>query len=301
MRFEKGYRSKDVIDRRGERGGGGGGGGGGAALGLVSLLLRTRYGWVGLVLLVLYWLYAGGPGGGGGGGGSRPTSNVSGHAPPVAEQTPQDDDQTSFVHFVLDEVQNTWEARSPIEGHRYRRAKLILFTDAVRTACGHGDAAVGPFYCPADEHVYIDLGFYRDLRGRLGAPGDFAQAYVIAHEIGHHLQNILGTSEQVHRAPEREQKGADGLSVRLELQADCYAGVWAHASQQKQLLEAGDIEEALNAAQAIGDDRLQKMARGHVRPETFSHGTSAQRAKWFRRGYESGDASACDTFSIAAP
>lgn len=294
MRYQKGYRSDDVIDRRGERHTRGGGGGGGAALGLVSLLLRTRYGWVGLVILVIYWLVTGG------GGAGTTSSPVSSHAPPAVAGA-QDDDQTSFVHFVLDDVQNSWEARSPIEGHRYRRAKLVLFTDAIPTACGQGDAAAGPFYCPGDERVYIDLGFYRDLRERLGAPGDFAQAYVIAHEIGHHLQNILGASARVHSAPARAQKGADGLSVRLELQADCYAGVWAHASKQRDLLESGDLEEAMNAAQAIGDDRLQKMARGTVRPETFSHGTSAQRVKWFRRGYEAGDPASCDTFSIASP
>lgn len=292
MRYRKGYRSDDVIDRRGERHVGGGGGGG-AALGLIGLLLRTRYGWIGVVLLVLYYLFAGGLGGPGG------SDRRLAEAPPQGAAEPQDD-LTSFVHFVLDDVQGTWQARSPIAGVPYRRAKLVLFTDAIPTACGFGEAAAGPFYCPADERVYIDLGFYRELRSRLGAPGDFAQAYVIAHEIGHHLQNLLGASDRVHRAPAQAQRGATGLSVRLELQADCYAGVWAHASEQRQLLEAGDIEEALTAAAAIGDDRLQTMTRGTVRPESFSHGTSAQRVRWFRRGYQTGDPAQCDTFGASA-
>ncbi len=287
MRYKKGYRSDDVIDRRGERHSGGGGGGSGAAVGLISLLLRTRYGWIGVVLLVLYWLFADRV--------MAPSQQVV-DAPRSGAAAPQDD-LTSFVHFVLDDVQDTWQARSPIDGQPYRRAKLVLFTDAIPTACGFGEAAAGPFYCPADERVYIDLGFYQELRDRLGAPGDFAQAYVIAHEIGHHVQNILGASDRVHRAPARAQQGEHGLSVKLELQADCYAGVWANASKQRDLLESGDLEEALNAAQAIGDDRLQRMARGTVRPETFSHGTSAQRERWFRRGYEAGDPAQCDTFN----
>ena len=174
--------------------------------------------------------------------------------------------------------------------------QLVLFTGAVDTACGTGESATGPFYCPGDERVYIDLGFYRALRERLGAPGDFAQAYVIAHEVGHHVQNIMGTSERVQRAGRGQ--GAEGDSVRLELQADCYAGVWAfHAAKRRQLLEQGDIEEALTAAAAIGDDTLQRSSTGRVRPETFSHGSSAQRMRWFNRGYEAGDPATCDTFS----
>ncbi|MCA9556619.1 MAG: neutral zinc metallopeptidase, partial [Myxococcales bacterium] len=177
------------------------------------------------------------------------------------------------------------------------RAKLVLFSGKTGTACGLGESATGPFYCPGDQQAYIDLAFFNELSRRLGAPGDFAQAYVLAHEIGHHVQNLTGASARVHKAPQSQQKGANGLSVRLELQADCYAGVWAHSTKAQGLIEAGDLEEALTAAAAIGDDTLQRNATGTVRPETFSHGSSAQRAKWFRRGFDSGDPGACDTFS----
>lgn len=289
MRYDRNHRSDDVIDRRGQ-GGGGGGGGGGLLLQLLPLLLRSRFGWIGVVVCVVLYLWLGR------GGGLGVSSQIADH--PVAPGAA--DELTSFVSFVLDDVQNAWQARSPIAGTPYRRAKMVLFSGSTPTECGQGLAAIGPFYCPSDERVYIDLGFYQELRGRLGAPGDFAQAYVIAHEIGHHLQHLLGASERVHRAPEREQKGEQGLSVRLELQADCYAGVWAHATERKGILEQGDIDEALGAAEAIGDDRLQRMARGTVQPETFSHGTSAQRARWFRRGYETGDPARCDTFEAAS-
>jgi predicted metalloprotease len=172
-----------------------------------------------------------------------------------------------------------------------------LFRDATRSGCGLGQSAMGPFYCPNDQRVYIDLSFYEELRQRFGAPGDFAQAYVITHEIGHHVQHLLGTDRKLQEASENEQQGENGLSVRLELQADCYAGIWAHSTEQRSLLEAGDIEEALKAASRIGDDALQKQSSGTVRPETFTHGSSEQRMRWFKRGYQTGELSACDTFS----
>jgi predicted metalloprotease len=295
MLWDRGHRSNDVIDHRGRRAmGGGGGGGGGMIFGLLFSLVRSKFGWFGVIVLVVgYFLLTsmGGLGGlTGSQGGGVGLGAVQDPSAPVAN-----DEQASFVGFVLDDVQGTWDKLSPIDGTPYRRAKLVLFTGAVDTACGTGESATGPFYCPGDQRVYIDLGFYRALKDRLGAPGDFAQAYVIAHEVGHHLQKLMGTSDRVQRAGRAE--GAEGASVRLELQADCYAGVWAHSSRQRKLLEAGDIEEALTAAAAIGDDTLQRHATGRVRPETFSHGTSEQRMRWFNRGLESGDPATCDTFA----
>jgi uncharacterized protein len=230
--------------------------------------------------------------------GGAMSQQLSGPTDAAGQRT--DDEMGQFVGFVLDDIQAVWDSRELDSKVRYRRAKLVLFTDSTSTGCGYGDAATGPFYCPLDERVYIDLSFFRELSGRLGAPGDFAQAYVVAHEIGHHVQNLMGTSERVHRAPKSERKGADSLAVRLELQADCYAGVWAHSTKQRQMLDAGDIEEALAAAASIGDDRLQRQAKGRVAPESFTHGTSEQRSKWFRRGLESGAIDACDTFSVDA-
>jgi predicted metalloprotease len=184
----------------------------------------------------------------------------------------------------------------------FERAKLVIFTDAVETGgCGSASSAVGPFYCPGDSKAYIDLSFYRDLKARFGAPGDFAQAYVLAHEIGHHLQNLLGANEKVARATRADKSRENDLSVRLELQADCYAGVWGNSAQHRDLLEAGDVEEAITAANAIGDDRLQKQAGARVNPETWTHGSSAQRVKWFNIGMKSGQLESCDTFSIAKP
>ena len=274
-------------------GGMGGGGGGGGGIGILLSLVRSKFGWFGVIVLVGgYFLLTNLNLGGMGLGGSESTGQraMQGEA-----ATAPGDEQAAFIGFVLDDVQATWDRLSPVEGTTYQRTKLVLFTGAVDTACGTGQSATGPFYCPGDQRVYIDLGFYRSLKDRLGAPGDFAQAYVIAHEVGHHLQNLLGTSDRVQRAGRAE--GAEGASVRLELQADCYAGVWAHSTQQRKLLEAGDIKEALTAAAAIGDDTLQRHATGHVRPETFSHGTSAQRTRWFNRGLESGDPGTCDTFA----
>jgi predicted metalloprotease len=206
-----------------------------------------------------------------------------------------------FVSFVLDDVQRTWGRELPKLGQSYHDAKLVLFTDAIRSGCGSAQAAMGPFYCPVDQKVYIDLGFYHDLKSRFGAPGDFAQAYVIAHEIGHHLQNLLGIAEQVQDAQQRRPEQAGPLSVRLELQADCLAGVWAASTNRRDLLERGDIEEGLGAAAAVGDDRIQRQATGRVSPETWTHGSSAQRVAWFTRGLESGDLQQCDAFSTALP
>jgi len=202
-----------------------------------------------------------------------------------------DDEGRAFVGFVLDDTQDFWTKALAERPEDYRKARLTLFTDRYSSACGGAQAATGPFYCPADEKVYIDLSFYRQLRERLGAPGDFAQAYVIAHEVGHHLQHIQGNLER------GRDTGAGGGSVRVELQADCYAGVWAHSAQARGLLEAGDVEEALTAAQAIGDDALQKSATGTVQPESWSHGSSEQRMRWFSRGFDKGEIDACDTFS----
>jgi predicted metalloprotease len=204
------------------------------------------------------------------------------------------DSGKAFVSFVLDDVQNEWKRIAAEAGQVYRPARLVLFTGQTPSACGLGQSATGPFYCPRDQKVYIDLGFYRALRERLGAPGDFAQAYVIAHEIGHHLSHLQGTLDQ------GRDEGAGGGSVRVELQADCYAGVWAHGAKQRGLLEVGDLEEAMRAAEAIGDDTLQRQAGGTVRPETFSHGTSAQRMRWFRRGFDSGAPSSCNTLEVPA-
>jgi predicted metalloprotease len=230
----------------------------------------------------------------GGGGSGPPAAQRSDQPNPPSGKDP-DKELVDFVKFVMKDVQDTFDGLFKADGKPYRRAKLFLFTSAIDTGCGRSSSAVGPFYCPADEHAYIDLSFYRELRQRFGAPGDFAQAYVLAHEIGHHLQKILGVESKA-QAIGRGRKRNE-ISVRIELQADCFAGVWAHAAQGKHLLEAGDLEEALTAATAIGDDRLQKQAGMEVHPETFTHGSSAQRVRWFRRGFDSGKLSACDTFS----
>jgi len=213
------------------------------------------------------------------------------------------DELGDFVAAVLGDTEDTWHEIFREMGQTYEEPRLVLFSDMVQSACGFNQAAVGPFYCPADQKVYIDLGFYRDLRDRFRAPGDFAQAYVIAHEIGHHVQTLLGISQRVHRARSRAgQVEANALSVRQELQADCFAGVWAnHAHRARQLLEEGDVEEGLNAASQIGDDRMQQRAGGYVSPESFTHGSAEQRVRWFRRGLERGDVEACDTFASRTP
>ncbi len=205
-----------------------------------------------------------------------------------------------FVGVVLADTEDTWNAVFRQQNTRYQEPTLVLFTNKVRSACGHAEAAMGPFYCPGDQKIYIDLGFYKQLKSRHNAPGDFAQAYVIAHEVGHHVQNLLGISSKVHNAQRSISRvQANQLSVRLELQADCFAGLWAnHTEKAKQILDQGDIEEALNAASAIGDDRLQKQARGYASPESFTHGTSRQRVKWFKKGLVRGSIQGCNTFDV---
>ena len=216
---------------------------------------------------------------------------------PAARQQPAQDEQTQFVRAVLGSTEDVWAQIFRQGGEQYRAPTLVLFERQTPSACGMGSAAVGPFYCPGDQKVYIDLSFYRDLERRFGAPGDFAQAYVLAHEVGHHVQNLLGTMDKVNALQGRSRGAqANQLSVRLELQADFYAGLWAHHAARRGIIETGDIEEALRAATAIGDDRLQQQTQGHVVPDSFTHGTSEQRARWFRRGFESGDVRQGDTF-----
>ena len=214
------------------------------------------------------------------------------------EETAEEAQSREFIGVVLADTEETWGEIFSQAGRTYEQPKLVLFSGAVQSACGFAEAAVGPFYCPGDHKVYIDLSFYQELQNRFGAPGDFAQAYVVAHEIGHHVQTLLGISERNMAARQRASEvEANELSVRQELQADCFAGIWAHnADRSRQLLEQGDIEEGLNAAAAIGDDRLQKQARGYVAPESFTHGSSEQRVRWFKRGFETGSVQACDTF-----
>lgn len=216
------------------------------------------------------------------------------------QSSPQEEQLVQFVSFVLDDAQSVWHQVLPRYGVQYRDARLVLFRDAVQSACGFASAASGPFYCPGDEKVYIDLGFYQELQDRFGAAGDFAQAYVLAHEIGHHVQKITGIEGEVRQAQRSNPRAAKQLSVLMELQADCYAGVWGHSTAQRDILEAGDVEEGLNAAAAIGDDRIQKMSGQYVNPDAFTHGSSAQRVEWFRRGLDTGDADACDSFAAAA-
>jgi predicted metalloprotease len=200
------------------------------------------------------------------------------------------------VSFVLDDVQQTWTQLLPKAGEQYKDARLAVFRDGVQTACGDAPAAVGPFYCPLDQRVYLDVSFFDELAQRFGAPGDFAQAYVIAHELGHHVQHLLGIEQRVRQLQESRPGSANQLSVALELQADCFAGVWANSTSQRKLLQEGDVEEALGAASAVGDDRIQAQQTGRIRPDTFTHGSAAQRAQWFRRGMESGNPNSCDTF-----
>jgi predicted metalloprotease len=208
--------------------------------------------------------------------------------------TPEEEQAVQFVSFVLDDLQETWTRLLP---DRYQEAKLVLFRDLVESACGFAQSATGPFYCPADQKVYLDLGFFEELRRRFGAPGDFAQAYVIAHEVGHHVQRLLGIEQQVRQMQQSRPGLANQLSVRMELQADCLAGVWGNSTARRDILDREDVEEGLNAAAAIGDDRIQKMSGRFVRPDAFTHGSSAQRVEWFRRGLESGNPDVCDTFS----
>ena len=287
MKYDPNYQSNDVEDRRGQGGGGGGGTVNANAVGLLlSLLLRTKYGWVIIILLVVGWFGAtrlgllGNAGTGTGTHGALAPNDTDAH----------------FSAFVFDDTQKFWEDEMTKSGRRYPHATLVLFTDQTPTACGTGDSATGPFYCPGDRKVYIDLGFYQELKERFGAPGDFAQAYVITHEIGHHVQNLLGIERAVRQRQAADPRRENAYSVALELQADCFAGVWGHSTAQRGILEKGDVEEGLNAAAAIGDDRLQRAAGRRVSPDAFTHGSSEQRVAWFRRGLESGDLAACDTF-----
>jgi predicted metalloprotease len=210
---------------------------------------------------------------------------------------PNEEPEIRFVSFVLDTSQKMWARMVPEAGNRWRDARLVVFRDQLTSACGAASAASGPFYCPGDEKVYLDLSFYDELKSRFGAPGEFAQAYVLAHEIGHHVQKVLGTEEQVRAQMERRPDQRNQLSVALELQADCYAGIWAHEAAKEGIVEAGDIDDGLRAAAAVGDDRIQRMGGGAVHPETWTHGSSAQRSTWFRRGFDSGTLSACQTFT----
>ena len=256
----------------------------------------------GLIVFLLIQVLSGG----GGSAGAYSVDNPFGAAPqaPAADgqgipaaQDPERD-LKDFSAYVFSNALDTWSRLFREEGRSFERAKVVFYRDAVATGCGDASSGVGPFYCPADRRVYLDLSFYGDMESKLGAPGDFAWAYVIAHEVGHHVQEQLGTSDEVAGLQRQEPGEAKALSVRLELQADCFAGVWGnHAKQERDFLESGDIEEALGAASAIGDDRLQRQTRGMVVPESFTHGSSAQRMAWFRRGLESGDPQACDTFS----
>ena len=274
MRWDPSHESRDVIDRRGERGPSQAGGGLGGLLFLVPWLMRSR---LGRLVLVGGRHLHGRPGRAW--AAALNSQRVNGSTSPQTGAQPETP-EVHFVSFVLDDVQTSWETSSLRLGVPYRHAKLVLFTDATQTGCGFGDAATGPFYCPTDERVYIDLGFFRALSDKLGARGQFAQAYVMAHEIGHHVQKLLGISKRVDGM--RSTQGATGASVRLELQADCFAGIWAHSTQQRDLLEAGDIESAIGAAAAVGDDRLQRQATGTVSPDSWTHGSSEERMRWFR-------------------
>jgi predicted metalloprotease len=282
MRWRTGRRSSNIEDRRGRRVAGGTVFKGG--VGTIVLTLALAY-FLGIDPQVLLQLQQG-----------------SGQAVIVEDYqpTPQEAQLADFVSVVLADTEDTWQEIFEQYGQRYEEPVLVLFSGAVKSACGMASAAMGPFYCPADRKVYIDLAFFEDLRQRHGAPGDFAQAYVIAHEVGHHVQNLLGISAQVRSAQQGLGKAAaNALSVKQELQADCLAGLWGHhADRSRDVLEQGDIEEALNAATAIGDDRLQKQAQGYVVPESFTHGSSRQRVEWFKRGIESGDFERCNTFDI---
>ena len=281
MRWTRGERSENLEDQRGAGGGGFSMGGTGIKLGLGGTVV------VGLLSVLfgqdLFSTL-----------GISPTDDQTASGRRAPQSNAAEEELVDFVSFVLDDVQSSWQRQLP---QRYVPAKLVLFTDGVRSGCGVGEAAMGPFYCPVDRKAYIDLGFYKELRARFGAPGDFAQAYVLAHEIGHHVQNLLGISDRTRAGQRQRPDSASALSVRLELQADCFAGIWAHSTKERHLLEAGDIEEALGAAAAIGDDRLQKQATGTVHPETWTHGSSAQRVQWLKKGLEGGRVEDCDTFS----
>jgi len=295
MRWKDGRRSDNIDDLRGEMGPRAAGAAPLILLRLLPLLFRTRGGRVLLVIGLIG--YAGARMLGidplAGVGTPVPQGGASRSIPPEEQQLAE------FVSVVLADTEDSWRAIFAQSGKRYEEPRLVLFRNGVRSACGTASSAVGPFYCPGDRKVYLDLAFFDDLQQRFGAPGDFAQAYVIAHEVGHHVQTLLGVSAQVQQAGAKlDDAGRNRLSVRQELQADCFAGVWGHtANRERQVLEPGDLEEALVAATAIGDDRLQREAQGRVVPDSFTHGSSEQRERWFRRGFDSGDPGVCDTFS----
>ncbi|WP_136795680.1 MULTISPECIES: neutral zinc metallopeptidase [Desulfosediminicola] len=281
MRWRSSRRSSNIEDKRGFR-----------------ASKRVKGGGIGILLLALVALYFG----------VDPALILQQGAQLTGETTmektdyqptPQEQELADFVSVVLADTEDTWQKIFSAGDASYAEPKLVLFSGQVQSACGFAQAAMGPFYCPGDQKVYIDLSFYQDLKNSLGAPGDFAQAYVIAHEVGHHVQNLLGISDQVHQMRQQlSETEYNQLSVRIELQADCFSGIWTnHANEARQILEQGDIEEALNAASAIGDDRLQKQARGYVTPDSFTHGSSEQRVRWFKTGLKSGDLQSCDTFS----
>jgi predicted metalloprotease len=279
MRWRRGEKSEHIEDRRAQ----GGRGVGGPTIGIGGLLLLLAASYFfgqDLVTPVLE---------------QSQRAQVPYDAPPGApppDESPEEQERVQFVSFVIDDLHATWAKLLP----GYRPAPLVLFRQAVRSGCGAAQSAMGPFYCPLDEKVYIDLGFYEELERRFGAPGDFAQAYVIAHEVGHHVQKLTGIEAKVRQAQRAQPGAANEYSVRLELQADCLAGVWGHSTAQRDILERGDVEEGLGAAAAIGDDRIQQQTTGQVQPESFTHGSSEQRVAWFRRGLQSGDPEDCDTF-----
>lgn len=285
MRWEFGRRSTNVEDRRGSRISGPVVGGGIGAI-VLSLIVALLGGDPSVI-----WDQTEAPS-------DRPRTES-----PQTQRPPADDRMTEFVSVVLADTEDTWHSLFQQMGARYVEPKLVIYSGAVESACGFARSAVGPFYCPADQKLYIDLSFYEDLKNRHQAPGDFAQAYVIAHEVGHHVQNLMGISGKVQAMQRRvDQVEANQLSVRQELQADCFAGIWAHhAERSRQILEQGDVEEALNAASSIGDDRLQRQAKGYVVPEAFTHGSSAQRVRWFKQGIQTGDPEQCNTFAVANP
>jgi predicted metalloprotease len=275
------YRESDNIEDR--RGGGGGFGRGGVGIGGVVLALVISY-FTGINPMTLL--------------GIMEQTPLARQEAPAAHRPPANDETAIFVSKVLASTEDVWTTAFQQNGRHYEKPKLVLFTGATPTACGTGQTAMGPFYCPGDHKVYIDLAFYRELKERFKAPGEFAQAYVVAHEVGHHVQNLLGIADKVHTARQRAGKAeGNALSVRMELQADCLAGVWGKRTDtMKSVLEPGDLEAALTAASAIGDDRLQQQAEGRIVPESFTHGSSAQRVRWFKRGFETGDMNQCNTF-----
>jgi predicted metalloprotease len=292
MRWDDSHESSDLIDRRGEGPSGGDGGGSLGLFYIVFWLLRRPWGWAVLLVGGIGYIALRGMGALGADTSSRLHGGENAGGASALQETPE----THFISFVLDDVQNSWSTSFGQRGQTYRHAKLVLYTDRIETGCGEGSASTGPFYCPADERVYLDLGFFHELSGKLGARGQFAQAYVIAHELGHHVQKLTGITDR--QAGSRT--GATSSSVRLELQADCYAGIWAHSTGERNLLESGDIDSALGAAAAVGDDRLQRMATGTVSPESWTHGSSEERKRWFGRGFAQGKLEACDTFHTSA-